>query len=495
MPDQSVLEYIRQCQKLGSPKEPIIQNLLQSGWTREIIDEAFASLDNTAALSASAHIADIEPQVPASGSSTATIQVNGTSNFISERSLLLGFIGIFASALLFWLYYKLIFNGSIAIYIALYEIIIAFASSLFLFVLSKMFKVEGGSFAKAIFFSGSVGLAMSIAQLLHLVGIPTSITSLLSFLISIASFYLLMKIYNLKVGKAIGLGIVNIFITVIFAVIIGFVFAIAGFLKFQTLYQSSSAVPPPASQQTMNPTESDKTNAVGIQEQAPTVPFIDQESAITNCGEVIKDRDGYSYKTVQIGSQCWLAQNLMTKTKPDGTALTSLSDEAERDCVYHDQERLFDRRGTEADCIAGHTLYTWNGAMNGSTSERAQGICMKGWHIPSNDEQALLEQRYASEANTADCVANRLDTACAPAGTELIIMGNSDLNLTANGYWDSESKEFKGFGDYFYLLSSSTEADFVITRFIDQSFGMNNLGVARNRESKTSKFPVRCVKD
>ncbi len=298
MPDQSVLEYIRQCQKLGSPKEPIIQNLLQSGWTREIIDEAFASLDNTAALSASAHIADIEPQVPASGSSTATIQVNGTSNFISERSLLLGFIGIFASALLFWLYYKLIFNGSIAIYIALYEIIIAFASSLFLFVLSKMFKVEGGSFAKAIFFSGSVGLAMSIAQLLHLVGIPTSITSLLSFLISIASFYLLMKIYNLKVGKAIGLGIVNIFITVIFAVIIGFVFAIAGFLKFQTLYQSSSAVPPPASQQTMNPTESDKTNAVGIQEQAPTVPFIDQESAITNVCEVIKDREGDSDKTV-----------------------------------------------------------------------------------------------------------------------------------------------------------------------------------------------------
>jgi uncharacterized protein (TIGR02145 family) len=37
------------------------------------------------------------------------------------------------------------------------------------------------------------------------------------------------------------------------------------------------------------------------------------------------------------------------------------------------------------------TLYQWSAAMNGSTTERAQGVCPTGWHVPSDCEWMYLE--------------------------------------------------------------------------------------------------------
>ena len=39
------------------------------------------------------------------------------------------------------------------------------------------------------------------------------------------------------------------------------------------------------------------------------------------CGDPITDRDGFTYKTVHIGDQCWLGENLRTKSKPNGSCI------------------------------------------------------------------------------------------------------------------------------------------------------------------------------
>jgi len=85
------------------------------------------------------------------------------------------------------------------------------------------------------------------------------------------------------------------------------------------------------------------------------------------CGSSVNDIDGNSYGSIQIGNQCWLKQNLKVTKNSSSNPIT-------RYCYNND--------ATICDTDGG--LYDWNTAMNGATTEGAQGICPNGWHIPKH---------------------------------------------------------------------------------------------------------------
>lgn len=79
--------------------------------------------------------------------------------------------------------------------------------------------------------------------------------------------------------------------------------------------------------------------------------------------EVLKDsRDGKEYKTVKIGSQIWMAENLNYETN-DSYDSYYLHDE------FHDLPEEFGR------------FYKWNDAKN---------VCPTGWRLPSNEDFETL---------------------------------------------------------------------------------------------------------
>jgi uncharacterized protein (TIGR02145 family) len=98
-------------------------------------------------------------------------------------------------------------------------------------------------------------------------------------------------------------------------------------------------------------------------------------------GTFTDTRDGKTYKTTKIGEQVWMAENL--------------NYEAERSRCYND---------STSNCKKYGRLYDWATAMgidekfnrkkwNGSNVKH-QGVCPKGWHLPSNAEWDKL-YRYA----------------------------------------------------------------------------------------------------
>lgn len=111
---------------------------------------------------------------------------------------------------------------------------------------------------------------------------------------------------------------------------------------------------------------------------------ITQTTVIDNCptcGQPITDiRDGKTYNTVLIGTQCWMAQNLNIGTRINGSQSQTNNQVIEKYC-YND---------LESNCDIYGGLYQWNEAMQYATTAGVQGICPAGWHLPTDAEWIIL---------------------------------------------------------------------------------------------------------
>ena len=104
---------------------------------------------------------------------------------------------------------------------------------------------------------------------------------------------------------------------------------------------------------------------------------IDSNSAVfETCGDDI-GHEGYDYSTVQIGEQCWFAENC--RYLPSVSTSSEGSQTFPYYYVYdYEGSTLADAKATENYETYG-VLYNWPAVMT-------EGICPSGWHIPSDEE-------------------------------------------------------------------------------------------------------------
>lgn len=103
--------------------------------------------------------------------------------------------------------------------------------------------------------------------------------------------------------------------------------------------------------------------------------------------EPVTDIEGNTYKTVKIGTQVWMAENLKTTKFNDGTDIASVIDSiAWRNlttpgyCMYNKNDTVFKR--------------TYGLLYNGYTADSGK-VCPTGWHLPENEEWQLLSDFLA----------------------------------------------------------------------------------------------------
>ena len=121
----------------------------------------------------------------------------------------------------------------------------------------------------------------------------------------------------------------------------------------------------------------------------------------TCSGNITDARDSKIYKTVQIGSQCWMAENLNMGNRIDGNnPQTSGADNQntsiEKYC-YGD---------IPINCNTYGGLYLWSEMMayglSDSITPGPRGICPAGWHIPTDDEWKCMEMNLGMTMDQAD---------------------------------------------------------------------------------------------
>lgn len=104
------------------------------------------------------------------------------------------------------------------------------------------------------------------------------------------------------------------------------------------------------------------------------------------------DQDGNEYKTIVIGTQTWMAENLRTTKYRDGSAIPNVTDNTAwaklttgAYCNYNNT--------TSADTIATYgRLYNWYAFAD------SRMIAPTGWHVPTDAEWATLTTYLGGES-------------------------------------------------------------------------------------------------
>ena len=220
----------------------------------------------------------------------------------------------------------------------------------------------------------------------------------------------------------------------------------------------------------------------------------------------VKDIDGNSYKTIEIGEQNWMAENLKVTQYADGTAVPLVADDAQWTslgisdrayCWYDNKSEYSDTTGV---------LYSWAGAMNGSasvndTTTRVQGVCPDGWHLPSDEEWKEMEM----EMGMSQAAADKYEWRGTYEGGDLKELGFShweNPNLACSnssgftalpGGFRSNTGVYYGLGQYATFWSATEKAGSSTIWYRALNFDKSN--VYRYYVQGNRGASVRCVED
>jgi uncharacterized protein (TIGR02145 family) len=105
----------------------------------------------------------------------------------------------------------------------------------------------------------------------------------------------------------------------------------------------------------------------------------------------VKDIDNNTYKTIQIGRQIWMAENLRTTKYSDGSNIPIVTDIMEWENNENNGNPLqqpmmcwYDNDQTKYTTNKFGALYNWY-AINPSTNGN-KNVCPTGWHVPNDAE-------------------------------------------------------------------------------------------------------------
>ncbi|MCX6269833.1 MAG: hypothetical protein NTU44_01190 [Bacteroidetes bacterium] len=206
------------------------------------------------------------------------------------------------------------------------------------------------------------------------------------------------------------------------------------------------------------------------------------------CGDTLTDsRDGTKYTTVQIGTQCWMKQNLNIGSMINGTSDQTDNGTIEKYCYSN----------SESYCSIYGGLYQWNEMMQYSTIQGTKGICPTGWHLPTEAEWCMLTSFLDS---TVNC--NTIGESGTDAGGKmksLTIWNPTNVGATNSSGFTGLPGGYRysggGFSAYnFGYFWSSTEAS--ATTSWDRSLFQFSAQITRAADNKDLfGFSVRCLQD
>lgn len=193
----------------------------------------------------------------------------------------------------------------------------------------------------------------------------------------------------------------------------------------------------------------------------------------------VSDVEGNTYKTIIIGTQTWMAENLITSMYSDGTPIPNVTD---NESWYLLTTGAFcDYNNTPTISTIYGKLYNYYAVID------PRNLCPKGWHIPSYAEWDTLETYLGGPSEAGGKLksltlwdspnygaTNETGFSALPGGTRIDI----SVNLGAWSFWWSSSQN--EWIDY----SANIKAIEFLSSYLYSDYRLKSTGIS-----------VRCIKD
>jgi uncharacterized protein (TIGR02145 family) len=200
-------------------------------------------------------------------------------------------------------------------------------------------------------------------------------------------------------------------------------------------------------------------------------------------GDLITDVDGNAYKTVTIGSQTWMAENLKTTKYNDGTAISNIkdnnlwkSDTLGAWCYYQNDSTL--------NTIYGKLYNVYTLKYNDKS------VCPTGWHVPTLNEWTILSDYLGGNSVSGGKLKEKSDTYWKNVSSNVTLNTNTFFDVLPGGSRNTNfDVDFSGLNNGARFLSNNYQKGYTgIILFLIESTSM-----------LTSVFnysgSIRCVKD
>ena len=222
----------------------------------------------------------------------------------------------------------------------------------------------------------------------------------------------------------------------------------------------------------------------------------DDGSCASGCNNV--EMNGHIYAVVEIGDQCWFAENLRTTVYGNGDVIPAgLTDglwyatNAGATAVYGEGNSSCANYSPDIDaCDEAQSLAEYGRLYNWYAVDDERGLCPSGWHVPTDGEWTQLEDYITSQGfDGTEGMALKSNS-----GWYNNNNGTDDFGFSAlpGGFRTHYYGVFYNAGDYGYWWSSSPNGGNAWSRILS----FDNPVVSRYSISlPRDGFSVRCLRD
>ena len=212
----------------------------------------------------------------------------------------------------------------------------------------------------------------------------------------------------------------------------------------------------------------------------PARPTTDQRA-----GDTVTDVDGHVYKTVKIGAQVWMAENLRVTRYRDGSAIPNVAD-----------QKAWAALKTGAYCDYANDAS--NGAVYGHMCNHhavldQRHLAPAGWHVATEADWDTLE-KFLGGSTTASAKLKEAGNAHWQGDTQKQVDNSSGFSALPGGFrWANPTRGFEMIrmaGTWWLATDDAAAPSTALAFHIDES-GTGKM----SRMAKENGGYVRCVKD
>jgi uncharacterized protein (TIGR02145 family) len=206
----------------------------------------------------------------------------------------------------------------------------------------------------------------------------------------------------------------------------------------------------------------------------------DAEEIAFTCGVDVVNYDGYDYQTVQIGDQCWFAENLRCTHYSDGSEIPLLLSTEEWESQSGPALTF---RSDSAQTVLWGAYYNWESLVQESS------VCPIGWHAPSHLEWSALEIAVGMDEEAAVNFGFRGGIPEVPIALSTTGTNSSGFSAVGAGF----RYEHGGWDPNYTAFWTTTEVANPLNAVSRKLFYLQNITAVP--DLKTWGLSVRCLRD